>query len=429
MSIVDIASLKGPMGIRGPQGPQGLPGAEGVPTDEAVSQLVQIPSRTKSAVESALARVASVRVTHEYLSGTFDGQAVQYGLTRASSGGFAPGVVTKIFAEDYEEQWSGGTFAPPKEAVEAVARRVGGTVIANASGWNTTTGEMRGAQIKDGAIYHDLSSGHWQDYAAIGIRVDGTLKTYTVFDGDSAASMVADGVVDSWSWGPPLIRDSGVYAAWDDPDWSSAWPAFDMLSARQILGQDASGAILLITVPGVSGSSGLTMQGAAQLALSHGCVEALALDAGGSTQTYYAGVVSRASSDASGSRPVPDFVVLGGAPVSQVDTGWVPLDLMPGFEAVPGGTWEAPAVRRIGSVVYTRGGFRGLGFSPNTSHIAATIPQGFRPPVTVNTAMGSSDGRSTAKSIANAGGQLIIRTGEVIGDYLWFGGGLSWPVD
>lgn len=333
MAFTTITNLRGPEGKRGPQG---IPGANSLPTDAAVAGLLgtEGDSESKTAATEIARHVADTRVTTERKAGTAPSGTFAYFLTRVHTGGrFIPGLLSKAFAFDYEKAGtSGAAFKPTPEALKDAQRRLGAPLIANGSGFRTETdpnpGEMRGAQIKDGIAYHGLSGIHWQDFAAIGYRKDGSLKSYSIFDGDSAASMIADGVVHSWSWGPALMVGGVPTMFWADPNWSTMNTT--SRSARTILGQTATGDIVLIIVEGVTGTSGITSIEAAELAEDEGLYTAHLLDGGGSAQANAGGLDIVRSSDAT-PRPVADFVIVKATLESNVDTGWIPMPLATGF--------------------------------------------------------------------------------------------------
>lgn len=97
------------------------------------------------------------------------------------------------------------------------------------------------------------------------------------------------------------------------------------------------------------------------------------------------------------------------------DSGWVNITILGGFTAQAGA--EIPQVRKIGSVVYLRGGWTNAGMAVNGTYSVGTIPSGYRPPVnTVGTA-GSSTGAATCTVHMTTAGDVQIRTSGTLGAY------------
>lgn len=301
--------------------------------DDAITGTVTAYQSADAAVTQAFNKRDSVRTSFIQGKGTnLAGVPYAYEVMRIHTNGqFIPGLLGKEFANDYQNQGTtGAAFIPPRVPIDQFYKQKGGGVVANASGWRLTgnIGEMRGAQIRNGIIYHDLSGANYQDCSAIGIRADGRLKAYSTLKGDTAASMVADGVVNSWSWGPAVVDDGEVMPL-TDPIWAGA--IADGPSARQILGQSQTGDILLITVHGVTGSTGLTITEVGQFAYDLGCYVALVLDGGGSAQTLINGSYSHQSSDVSGFRDVADVIVFNTHVDSAMTTDWLDITLNAGY--------------------------------------------------------------------------------------------------
>lgn len=247
-------------------------------------------------------------ITVKRLSGVSStAEAFYYEVVKIHTNGvFIPGLIEKEFALNYERAGTSGTnFKPIRESPTSMYGREGYAVVANGGGWRQSgnTDEIRGAQIKDGVVYHDFELAQ-NGAEALGFKADGSSKGYSILDGDSAASMATDGVLDCFSFGPLLVRN-GVAV---DIEAQPLWDAFNNeVSARQIMGQSATGDIIVITVTGESGVSGIKGNDASQLAFDHGCHNAIMLDGGGSAQTLVQGSITHQSSDGV-ARNVPDFV-------------------------------------------------------------------------------------------------------------------------
>jgi hypothetical protein len=102
------------------------------------------------------------------------------------------------------------------------------------------------------------------------------------------------------------------------------------------------------------------------------------------------------------------------------DTGWVDVTVSSGF--VPQAGTEKPQVRRIGKVVFTRGGWltgAGNGITAaNSTYNVGTVPAGFRPvgAPTVGAA-GSSSGAAVGGLHIDTAGIVQVRTPATLGAY------------
>lgn len=110
------------------------------------------------------------------------------------------------------------------------------------------------------------------------------------------------------------------------------------------------------------------------------------------------------------------------------DTGWVNVTIGSGFAAQSG---QTPQVRRIGSVIYARGGWGSAGIaSANTGYDVGTIPAGFRPPRTSQAvATGSSAARFGRLEITPSTGNVRLLTGPDLSTYYLFSAGSAWTND
>jgi hypothetical protein len=100
------------------------------------------------------------------------------------------------------------------------------------------------------------------------------------------------------------------------------------------------------------------------------------------------------------------------------DTGWVDVTVSGGFAAMAGA--EKPQVRKIGPVVYLRGGWSNTGIAAaNTTYTVGTVPSGYRPPSGCPTvgACGSSVGAAIAGLHIDTAGSVQIRTSGTLGSY------------
>lgn len=379
----------------------------------------QSAADASAAAKRAADSVAAARESSASILTKFDQFGNRYEVLRVKMGGQPfSNVFKKQFAGDYEKQGTSGTgFIPPLTSPMDVFTANGYDVVANAGGWRTSgnVGEIVGCQIMDGVIYHDFDSpsdpvlkgqqGLW----SMGFRADGFAKMYSVQNGDTAASMLADGVIDSFSFGPHLVV-SGVQ---QDLESNPALGSFNTeVSARQILGQSINGDIILITVYGKSGVYGIKGNQCSQLAASEGCHNAIMLDGGGSAQTVVSGDWAHPSSDALLTRPVAGFLSLRTRMANQHDTGWIPLTLNANWTQASDASAvspRTPSIRRRGSKVSVRGRV----IPPNGTWVAGSWANPANVPPDMVPATDSVAATTTA--LATSGGNPVATTVSILG--------------
>lgn len=187
-----------------------------------------------------------------------------------------------------------------------------GHLVANCSGYLTTGSRLQGVQIMGGEILQDFNSTNTgagatgRGVECLGLKADGTARIYSAYDGDTAASMAADGV--QWTFGFMGATVRGGEAV--DMEGSGRFQDFAFRSARNILGVDSQMNPMLLSVHGHSQTSGIGLNDLAQLCVEVGFHEAINLDGGGSAQAMYRGKVYHRSSDAQGRRLIPSALVI-----------------------------------------------------------------------------------------------------------------------
>lgn len=286
-------------------------------------------------------------------------------------GRFIPRLVRKEFANDYQaEGTTGANFKPTRESLLSAARRLGATGVFSCGGYRTSgnLNEIYGAQIRNGIAYHDMSTADNRNAESMGFFADGTVKMYSARRGDTVADMVADGIVDSFSYGPILIEDGATTNLESDAYWTT-WNT--EISARAILGISATGDIIIINTDGVTGSSGLRGNDIVTLAYEEGCHNAIGLDGGGSVQSVISGNLVHPSSDVSGTRDMPDFIVVSAPTGQNATTGRRPLSVNAGL------TGEATYEVKNG-MVNIRGALSGP-VPAGAADFVSGIPEIFRP--------------------------------------------------
>lgn len=314
-------------------------------------------------------RSATVNVVYE--------STYWYTVIKVNTNGVTvPGLVKRAFPADYETGGTTGTnFKPTRTNLNEFYKykNTGYDIIFNASGWLTTgnVGEIVGLQIKDGVQYHDFSSsGSQTGTDVLGFKADGSAAIYSSRFGHTGASVLAAGVVDTFGFGPALV----INGVTQNLESNSQWGTFNTQdSGRQILGVTQSGDIVIITVYGASGTSGIRGNAIANLAATHGCYNAIMLDGGGSAQTYINGKYGNFSSDAGLQRPVPDYGVIRARVVNEFDTGWRALTPASGFTAADP---ARPAqIRRIGETLRFRGRLTGSVSASGYAAVATFGPE------------------------------------------------------
>lgn len=398
-----VASGKGAWqyiaGLRGPAGYMATGAAE---DQQAIADYIKGtagPNPVKTAVESVLptAKVNSqtfmptANIVYKYNSS----KKYRYEVVRVRTGGsFKPGILGKLYAKDFEKSGvRGDNFKVPNgvgESVQSFAARSGADIVFNSSGWDTAAGTgqymIRGLQIKDGVMYRDFEQSY-RGAHCIGVRADGTMAGYKVEDGWTGERVLADGVINTYGFGPLLVHNGVAQDIVSQTHWASLVTG---ISGRQILGHTSKGDIILITVVGVSSDfEGVGGNDISALAHAEGCYNAIMLDGGGSAQTMFNGFTTHPSSDSEGVRLVGDcgyiFARTTQTPDSSLTQGAEPIKLAGGIVAQ--GSLYTPAVVVRGGVVSMEGGVSpsgdGTTFPANTWITVGQLPDKARPKVPV----------------------------------------------
>lgn len=236
-----------------------------------------------------------------------------------------PGCIRKILLGEPDAQ--------KKIKLEKLHDYVGNSrarILLSCDGWTTPPVDgkaaLQGLQIVDGKEHRDWAASDYDTNAAAVWMRNGKLKAAKSKDGKSAAQWVAEGAEWSASFarGPVLVENSTVIK---NPD--------TYLSARAAIGQRADRSIVLLNLEGISGSYGATLQESAQIMAEEGCLIAVALDAGGSSQVWYGDAYACPSSDESfqTGRAIPSAIEIIADIVEPYDTGWIPLPVIDGVKA------------------------------------------------------------------------------------------------
>ena len=235
-----------------------------------------------------------------------------------------PGCINKILLSAPQ-----GDKITSKKLHDFVGRN-GNRILLSCDGWTTPAVDgqvsLQGLQIINGKVHRDWASGDLDANAAAVWMRDGRLKIARSKDGKSAAQWVKEGAewTASFAHGPALVENGRLIQN------SSTY-----LSARAAIGQRADRSIVLLNLEGISGSYGATLQQSAQIMLDEGCITAIALDAGGSSQVWYGNAYACPSSDNNfqTGRAIPSAIEIIADTIEIYDTGWIPVATVAGVTA------------------------------------------------------------------------------------------------
>lgn len=225
------------------------------------------------------------------------------------------------------------------------------SVLVNADGFFTPKGigvrktKVKGLQVIDNEVIRDF--GDDDKLEALVMLRSGWLDVVKKSDNLSMEQIKNKGIAWSAYFGPTLIKDGNI---------QSGLPANEV-SARNVIGQKPNRDIVIIQVQGETGKSGCSLQKAAELLLSEGCVFGFNLDGGGSTQMWWKDCYSFLSSDSnySAERAVGGIIEIRADETGEFDTGWQPIQTVEGISAADSDL-NIPAVcyRQLGAEIQLR---------------------------------------------------------------------------
>jgi hypothetical protein len=221
----------------------------------------------------------------------------------------------KVYNNNYEKTWTSGTFAPGTSSFAGYQQLGGGYITVSSDALQG--GQMSGLQIKNGKLY----SG-WGNYSgdarvgheALALMKNGSWQTFTDTT-STAQQVVAAGVDTTWGFGPLVVINGVVRTDLGDSTKWTDWVT--SLSGRHLMGHNAAGDAIFILVKGTTGSTGIAGTEMGNVALRHGCVNAIMLDGGGSVQGR-SSYSFHPSSDAGGNRDVANAIVIKVPPMYPV---------------------------------------------------------------------------------------------------------------
>ena len=187
-----------------------------------------------------------------------------------------------------------------RQYTSKIARSVGAVLAVNGDfcGYRTN-----GIIIREGEVLRDSPA----DWDLLYIDRDGDLR-YGVSDAFDAEQLAADGVRQSWCFGPLLVADGKKVEEMNRPGLSPR-----QREPRTAIGQLGPLHYLLFVVDAVRADNevigGMTFSTLADTLVELGCVTAYNLDGGGSTTLYFNGEVINEPC-VNGERPVSDIIYL-----------------------------------------------------------------------------------------------------------------------
>lgn len=186
--------------------------------------------------------------------------------------------------------------SPPTETLTTYYKRLQASVIVNGSGW-WDSGRYMGLSIQDGRLIQGWEGPDFDlGIESLVIMADGTLKVYD--RSTTPQRIIADGGQHSITWGRALYRDgklTGIHAL----------ERYQVVTARQMIGDTKDGAVVIVTFPRNPGANGQDVINAVK---GLGVNNLYFADGGGSAQTMVNGQYIVRSSDSGGERPVPNVL-------------------------------------------------------------------------------------------------------------------------
>ncbi len=174
-----------------------------------------------------------------------------------------------------------------------------------------------GVIIQNGVILADdtLSQPHWTlpTYDLIALYPDGSMKTYLAGE-IGAEELLAQGVTDTWCFGPVLLSEGQVGQQVLDK-------TFEYINPRQTLGMIEPNHYLVMTVEGRhKNSDGVGLIWCAERMRDLGCTEALNLDGGNSVKLVFMGSLINSDQhyNEKNDRTVTSMITLGTFPLETI---------------------------------------------------------------------------------------------------------------
>jgi hypothetical protein len=200
---------------------------------------------------------------------------------------------------------SGGEFGADAEDTSTIAEANGALLAINGDYYSARDD---GVIIRNGVLYRDVPT-----RTGLAIYEDGTMKVYDERE-ISAEELLADGVWNTYSFGPALL-DNGVAATNLDTAEAEENPEHPIQGSqpRTAIGMVSQNHLIFVVVDGRSKgySRGVTLTELAQILKDLGCTTAYNLDGGGSSIMYYQGEIVNQPLGRGNERAVSDILYVG----------------------------------------------------------------------------------------------------------------------
>ncbi len=168
----------------------------------------------------------------------------------------------------------------------------------------------RSRNIRNGFFYRNNPRSNSSYNTTLVIDKNGDFK-YVVEGETAGSSLIADGVTQSFSFGPVLVSNGEI----SNDATTQAWVAAQA-NPRAAIGQVGPLHYIFVVVDGRTGfSDGMTLPELAQVMADHGAINAYNLDGGGSSTMYYNGkVINRPTENGRSvrERQVSDIIYIAG---------------------------------------------------------------------------------------------------------------------
>ncbi|MDG0790472.1 phosphodiester glycosidase family protein [Cohnella ginsengisoli] len=164
-----------------------------------------------------------------------------------------------------------------------------------------------GVVIRNGTLYRDEPARE-----GLALLSDGTMKSYDEEE-ETSASLLAEGVTNTFSFGPALVRNGIAVDDFDNVkiDTNFGNRTIDSANPRTGIGMIAPNHYVFVVVDGRSSDSrGMTLNEFADLFADLGATEAYNLDGGGSSTMYFMGRVVNNPQGKEKERGVSDIIYL-----------------------------------------------------------------------------------------------------------------------
>jgi exopolysaccharide biosynthesis protein len=206
---------------------------------------------------------------------------------------------------DLRSAFSNGGFGAKAQDTSTIAAANDAIVAINGDYYSSRDD---GIIIRNGVIYRDVPA-----RTGLALYKDGTMEVYAESE-VSAEQLLADGVWNTFSFGPALLVDGEIADGLDtyEADPNARHP-IQGTNPRTGIGVVEANHFVFVVVDGRSPgySRGVTLEEFAQIFEDLGCTTAYNLDGGGSSTLYFRGSVVNDPSQKNGERSVSDILFIG----------------------------------------------------------------------------------------------------------------------